>query len=100
PARGSAMGIFVPCSRPGALQSVYLTPIRPAPTAPAEPAPGAREEDAMPVSRRSFLGRLAPAPARAAVSPAFVAARGREALMAGAAGAGPAPPGLGRADPS
>jgi histidinol-phosphate aminotransferase len=51
----------------------------------------------MPVSRRSFLGRLAPAPARAAVSPAFVAARGREALMAGPAGAGAASPASGAA---
>jgi histidinol-phosphate aminotransferase len=42
----------------------------------------------MPVSRRSFLGRLSPAPAVA--SSAFVAARGREALTAGGAGA-PAP---------
>jgi histidinol-phosphate aminotransferase len=44
----------------------------------------------MPVSRRSFLGTLSPA--AAAYSPAFVAARGREAFTAQGAST-PAPPG-------
>ena len=44
----------------------------------------------MPVSRRSFLGALKPG--TAAFSPAFVAARGREALTAGALSATAPPP--------
>ena len=41
----------------------------------------------MPVSRRSFLGAISPG--TAAHSPAFIAARGREAFTAGGASAAP-----------
>src|SRR5207244_4632214 len=48
---------------------------------------GAQRRMPMPVSRRSFLGAISPG--TAAHSPAFIAARGREAFTAGGASAAP-----------